>query len=89
MEPGPERSVIRFFSAATGITASAVELETRSAIASTFSSSNHFRAAFEATSALFWWSELTMTIGLPSTLPPKSSAAICAATTEPGPARSE
>src|ERR1700682_1168312 len=30
-----------------------------------------------------------MTIGLPSTLPPKSSAAIWAATTEPGPARSE
>src|SRR5258708_38924687 len=30
-----------------------------------------------------------MTIGLPSTLPPKSSAAIWAAMTEPGPARSE
>src|SRR5580693_5010677 len=30
-----------------------------------------------------------MTIGFPITLPPKSSAAIWAATTEPGPARSE
>src|SRR5258708_8850515 len=36
-------------------------------------------------SALSWWSPITMLIGLPSTVPPKSSIAICAAVTEPWP----
>ena len=80
---------MRFFSAATGITAPAVEEETRSAMTSTFSSSNHLRAVFEAMSALFWWSAETISMGLPRSFPPKSSAAILAARTEPGPARSE
>ena len=87
--PGPERSVIRFFSFATGITASAVDEETRSATASTLSWSNHLRAVLDATSALSWWSAETISMGTPSTLPPASSAAICAARTDPGPARSE
>ena len=56
---------------------------------STFCSSNHFRAVVEATSALFWWSAETSAIGLPATFPPKSSMAILAARTDPGPARSE
>ncbi len=45
---------MRFFWAATGITASAVEEETRSATTSTCSWSNQRRAMLEATSALFW-----------------------------------
>ena len=85
---GPERSVIRFFSLAMGMTAPAVEEETRSAMTSTFSSSNHLRAVFEAMSALFWWSAEMISMFLPSTFPPKSSAAMVAASTEPGPARS-
>src|SRR6266540_4567774 len=36
-------------------------------------------------SGLSWWSPTTMLIGLPSTLPPKSSIAICADVTEPWP----
>ena len=80
---------MRFFSFATGITASAVEEETRSATTSTFCSSNHLRAVFEATSALSWWSAEMTSMGLPATFPPKSSAAIFAASAEPGPARSE
>src|SRR5712692_4352600 len=89
VEAALERSVMRFFSAAIGITASAVELVGISTTASTWSSSNHLRAMLAAMSALFWWSALMITIGLPRTLPPKSSAAICAAMTDPGPARSE
>ncbi len=38
-----------------------------------------------ATSGLIWWSAEITVIGLPKTLPPKSSTAICAAATEPGP----
>ena len=45
---------MRFFSAATGITAPAVDEETRSAIASTCSWSNHLRAVLDATSAFSW-----------------------------------
>jgi hypothetical protein len=37
------------------------------------------------TSGLIWWSADMAAIGLPKTLPPKSSAAICAAVAEPGP----
>ncbi len=40
-------------------------------------------------SALSWWSPITMLIGLPSTVPPKSSIAICAAVTEPWPVGAE
>jgi hypothetical protein len=36
-------------------------------------------------SGLIWWSAEITAIGLPKTMPPKSSIAICAAVTEPGP----
>src|SRR5690349_22487947 len=39
----------------------------------------------EPMSALFWWSAWTMVMGLPRTALPMSSAAICAARTEPAP----
>ena len=51
--------------------------------------SNHWRATFEAMSALFWWSATSTSIGAPSTRPPKSSAAIRTASTAPGPEMSE
>jgi hypothetical protein len=87
--PGPESRVMRFFSAATGMTAMAVPLFTMSTAMSTWFSSNHFRAVLEAMSGLFWWSAETTSTGLPSTFPPKSATAILTARTEPGPARSE
>ena len=59
----PLTMVIRFFSLATGITASAVDVVTRSPIMSTLSRSNHSRALLDATSPLFWWSALTTSIG--------------------------
>ena len=80
---------MRFFSAATGMTAMAVPLFTMSTAMSTWFSSNHLRAVFEAMSALFWWSAETTSMGLPATLPPKSSTAIFTASTEPAPERSE
>jgi hypothetical protein len=39
----------------------------------------------DATSGLFWWSAETISTGMPLTFPPKSRAAISAATTEPLP----
>src|ERR1044071_2147879 len=42
-------------------------------------------ARVAATSALFWMSPLTSSIFLPAMVPPKSSIAICAAITAPGP----
>jgi hypothetical protein len=39
-------------------------------------------------SALFWWSAETTSIGMPSTVPPKSSTAILAAVTAPRPVMS-
>src|SRR5258706_3530593 len=78
-----------FFSAATLTAASAVEEVTRSAIMSTLSVSIHSRTLVDAMSALFWWSAEITSIGLPSTLPPKSSTAILTASTAPLPDRSE
>ena len=42
----------------------------------------------EAMSALFWWSAETISIGLPRTVPPKSSIAILAASTDHLPPKS-
>jgi hypothetical protein len=38
-----------------------------------------------ATSGLFWLSPITAWIGWPSTVPPKSAAAMRAASSDPGP----
>ncbi len=73
----------------TCCTASATEEVGTSTITSTPSSSIHWRATFEPTSGLFWWSADSTSIGMSLTLPPKSSTAILAASTEPGPDRSE
>ena len=51
-------------------TASATEEVVSSMIESTCSVSYHWRAMFEAMSALFWWSAVTTSIGAPSTVPP-------------------
>src|SRR5262245_22388675 len=60
-----------------------------SKIASTLSTSYHWRAIAEPTSGLFWWSaEITSTFS-PRFWTPESSTAIRAASTEPAPERSE
>ncbi len=60
-----------------------------STMTSTCSVSIHLRTIATPTSGLFWLSAETTTIGLPSTVPPKSSTAICAATTAPRPPAAE
>ena len=80
--------VIFFFSFDRPCTASATEEVVSSMIASTPSRSYHWRAIPEAMSGLFWWSAETISIGTPPTLPPMSSTAIFAASTEPAPPNS-
>src|SRR5712692_4410677 len=70
------------------LTASATPELGTSTIRSTLSTSYHCRAMAEPTSALFWWSAATTSTFMPLAAAPKSSTAIRAATTEPGPARS-
>src|SRR3954464_12740151 len=90
VEAAPVTMVTRFFSLAIGITARAAEVVTRSVIMSTPSRSNHSRALLEATSPLFWWSaDRTSTEKGFLFAAWKSSTAIFAAMTAPGPARSE
>jgi len=81
---GPTNSASFFFSRDTSLTARPTEEVGTSVITSTPSVSYHCRAMLEPISGLFWWSpEITWT-GWPKTWP-ASSAAICAATTEPLP----
>ncbi|MNL68543.1 hypothetical protein D3C87_1932800 [compost metagenome] len=75
----PVLMVIFFLSFERACTARPTEEEVSSMIESTCSVSYHCRAMLEATSALFWWSAVTTSTGAPSTLPPKSSTAIFAA----------
>src|SRR6266478_1152508 len=70
------------------LTASATPELGTSTIMSTLSASYHCRAMAEPTSALFWWSAETISTFMPLAAAPKSSTAMRAATTEPGPARS-
>ncbi|MEY9669904.1 hypothetical protein ABIE80_008612 [Bradyrhizobium diazoefficiens] len=79
----------RFFSLAMFCTASPTAETGTSTIRSTWSTSYQRRAMAPPISALSWWSPITMLIGLPSTVPPKSSIAICAAVTEPWPVGAE
>jgi hypothetical protein len=62
VEAGPLISAMRSFSLAIFMTARATEVVTNSVAVSTPSRSNHSRALFEAMSALFWWSALTISI---------------------------
>ena len=90
VDAAPETRVIRSFSLATFMTASAVEVVTRSTITSTFSVSIHSRALIAAMSPLFWWSaEITSILKSGFSLAMKSATAICTAASDPGPARSE
>ena len=90
VEAAPETMVIRFFSFATFMTASAVEVVTRSTITSTFSVSIHSRALIAAMSPLFWWSaEMIAILKSGFSLAMKSATAIWTARSDPGPARSE
>ena len=73
---------------ATCSAASAGAVAATSASMSTFRVSNHSRALAAVRSALFWWSATISSIGLPSTLPPKSAIAMLAAITAPGPTMS-
>ncbi|SFM56565.1 hypothetical protein SAMN05192568_103831 [Methylobacterium pseudosasicola] len=84
-----ESIVTRFFCLAISITASAVEEVGKSAIMSTLPWSNHSRARLAAMSGLFWWSAAMSSTGAFRTFPPTSSMAICAATAEPRPVKSE
>src|SRR6266702_4524337 len=70
------------------LTASATPEFGTSTIRSTLSWSYHCRAMAEPTSALFWWSAETISTFMPLAAAPKSSTAMRAATSEPGPARS-
>src|SRR5690606_37900842 len=51
----------------------------------TFSTSYQVRATVEPTSGLFWWSAETTSTFIPFLAAPKSSTAMRAASTEPGP----
>src|SRR5436189_2707970 len=74
-----------FFSLAMPWTARPTAETGTSTIRSTCSTSYQRRAMPPPMSGLSWWSPTTTVIGLPNTLPPKSSTAICAAVTEPWP----
>src|SRR5450631_4393226 len=76
---------IFFFSLATFCTASPTADTGTSTIRSTCSVSYQRRAMPAPISGLSWWSPTITVTGLPNTLPPKSSTAICAAVTEPWP----
>ena len=82
--PALVTSAIFFLSLASCITASAIPDDGRSVITST-PESYQLRAMPAEMSGLFWPSAETNSIGLPSTLPPKSSIAILTASTEPWP----
>ena len=84
----PDTRNTLFFSRTTSLTARATDEVGTSTMTSTPSRSIHWRTMLEPTSGLFWWSAETTSMGAPATLPPKSSAAIRAATAEPGPVMS-
>src|SRR6266850_2438344 len=84
----PETMKALPFCLVTSLTASATEEVGTSKIASTLSTSYHWRAMLEPTSGLFWWSAEMISTFIPFLAAPKSSTAMRAATTEPGPAMS-
>jgi hypothetical protein len=88
VEAGELSTTIRLALRPTSCTASAAEDPATSMIAATRPGPNHSRALAEAMSALLLWSAATTSIGRPRTRPPKSSAAIFAAVSLPGPFRS-
>src|SRR5215831_14089198 len=85
----PETRKALPFSRVTWLTASATPELGTSRITSTPSTSYHWRAICEPTSALFWWSADTISTLMPFFAAPKSSTAMRAATTAPGPPTAE
>jgi hypothetical protein len=88
-EAGSVARKIFFFSPATPMMAIEEDDAPAPRITSTLSLSYQRLASVAATSALFWMSPETISIFLPSTLPPKSAIAISTAATAPGPLMSE
>ena len=76
------------FSRVSWLIASATDEVGTSKMASTLSTSYQVRAIVEPTSGLFWWSAETTSTFMPLRAAPKSSIAMRAATTEPGPVTS-
>ena len=81
----PETRKALPFSRVTWLMASATDEVGTSTIASTLSTSYHCRAMLEPTSGLFWWSAEMISTFIPFFAAPKSSTAIFAAATPPGP----
>ena len=73
------------FSLVSWLMASATDEVGTSKIASTLSWSYQVRAMVEPTSGLFWWSAETISTFMPLAAAPKSSTAIFAAASPPGP----
>ena len=73
----------------TWFTASATPEFGVSKIASTLSTSYHWRAIPDPTSGLFWWSAEMISTFIPRFSTPESSSAMRAASTDPWPDRSE
>ena len=86
-EPALVKITTRFICRVRSCTASAMAELGTSRIRSTLSFSYH-RRAVAADVHLFWWSAEITSIGLPSTVPPKSSTAIFTASTPYLPDRS-
>ena len=84
----PEMMKALPFSRVSWLMASATDEVGTSKIASTLSTSYQVRAMVEPTSGLFWWSAETTSTFMPLRAAPKSSTAMRAATTEPGPVTS-
>ena len=74
-----------FFSFIMLDTPNAIDEAEPPTMVSNFSFSIHWRAMLMPTLGLFWSSATVTSMGLPSTLPPKSSTAMRTASDEPGP----
>src|SRR5688500_2891160 len=87
-EAAPETRNAFFLSLVLWFTASATDEVGTSTITSTPSASYHLLAIGEPMSGLFWWSAAMISTVRPFSFALKSSAAMRAASVEPGPAMS-
>jgi hypothetical protein len=83
---GPTARNTLFLSRVSSLIASATEEVGTSAMASTLSTSNHWRAMLKPMSGLFWWSPPMISTFIPLAAAPKSSTALRAIQTEAVPA---
>src|SRR5437868_8138310 len=86
--PAPDGRKTLFLSRVRSFTANATDEVGTSTTTSTPLVSYHSRTMLDPTSGLFWWSPEMTSTGMPATVPPISSTAIWAASTEPLPDRS-